>query len=285
MFFLTRAQILSDSLFCQQACVLVRLSLMKHGMRLGDFLDLEWFLEQDRLARTPWKCHAARPQNRACPPRRHSVPAEQHGMFWLERRREAAEAGATPSRPPCELVPDRVAPAFWDWQAGLATGVSLAREPCSLYSGIEPVNVSVFLLLAVFPQAGLCHARSRVSSRPGPVRRGGSSTYPLRPLFRSAVEQAGQPVSGHRPVLCAPFCCAGMAGRRACWPGSACASCIWAGFCLARGLPGGPLLVGVDGHGSGLRLAVDSAGRGPGHACPGRPCSRCPGRGCPRSGV
>ena len=28
--------------------MLLRLSLMKHGMRLGDYLDLEWFLEKDR---------------------------------------------------------------------------------------------------------------------------------------------------------------------------------------------------------------------------------------------
>ena len=29
--------------------MLVRLLVMKHGMRLGDYLDLEWFLEKDRI--------------------------------------------------------------------------------------------------------------------------------------------------------------------------------------------------------------------------------------------
>jgi hypothetical protein len=174
MFFLTRAQILSDSLFCQQACVLVRLSLMKHGMRLGDYLDLEWFLEKDRLSDSMEIMDRDRKIGLSA--QAHSVSAEQHAMFWLERRREAADGGVPSSSLRTVLIALRLVLGL----GGLLAGVSLVRA-LLLYSGIEPVNVSVFLLLAVLPQAGLCILGAGLLAFRGVRRK--EFGIPLRPLF------------------------------------------------------------------------------------------------------
>lgn len=148
MFFLTRAQFLPCSLFCQQACVLVRLLVMKHGMQLDDYLDLEWFLEKDRIL-APGEI-LDRDRKIGLAAKAGAVPPKLHAAYWLEHRRDA-DAGGLPSRSlSLALVALRLVFAV----GGLLAGISLVRA-LLLYSGVEPVNVSVFLLLAVFPQAGL----------------------------------------------------------------------------------------------------------------------------------
>ncbi|WP_459821457.1 DUF2868 domain-containing protein [Desulfomicrobium salsuginis] len=146
---------------------------MKHGMRLGDFLDLEWFLEQDRLADPA--ATLRRDRRLGLEAQAASVPAEGFGMFWLLRRR--ADAGTTPASVLASgLNVLRLVLAV----AGLAAGVSLVRGLLA-YAGAEPVNVSVFLLLAVFPQAGLCLlAALLLAARAMGL---GQFRIPARPLF------------------------------------------------------------------------------------------------------
>jgi len=146
MFFLTRAQFLPCTLFCQQACVLVRLLVMKHGMRLGDYLDFEWFLEKDRILAPGEILDRDRKIGLAA----KAVPLKLYAAYWLEHRRRA-DAGGLPSR---SLRSVLVALRLVFGLGGLLAGISLVRA-LLLYSGVQPVNVSVFLLLAVFPQAGL----------------------------------------------------------------------------------------------------------------------------------
>lgn len=174
MFFLTRAQFLPGSLFCQEGCVLVRLLVMKHGMRLGDYLDLEWFLEKDRIL-DPGEI-LDRDRKIGLAAQAGALPPKLQGAYWLERRRDGS-SGGLPSRSLCSvLIALRLLFGF----GGLLAGISLVRA-LLLYSGIEPVNVSVFLLLAVLPQAGLsllaagllvCRGLRRTEFR-----------IPLRPLF------------------------------------------------------------------------------------------------------
>lgn len=122
---------------------------MKHGMRLGDFLDLEWFLEQDRVADPA--VTLARDRRFGLDAQQRFVPAERLGLDWLARRRAETE----------HPLPSAVLASFmvilrWVFGlGGLLAGIFLARG-LLLYAGLEPVNVSVFLLLAVVPQAALC---------------------------------------------------------------------------------------------------------------------------------
>lgn len=147
---------------------------MKHGMRLGDLLDLEWFLEQDRLAdpaETLKRDRALGLDAQAVP-----VPAAGLGAYWLQRRR----AGASGALPSSILGPGLTALRLLLACAGLLAGVSLARG-LLLYSGTRPVNVSVFLLLAVLPQAGLCLVAAILLA----ARMLGMGRFhvPVRPLF------------------------------------------------------------------------------------------------------
>jgi hypothetical protein len=122
---------------------------MKHGMHLGDYLDLEWFLEQDKAAAPGQILERDRKLGLAA--LAESVSPELYGQFWLAQRREQ-DAGTLPSGILATLM------TVLGWVlacSGLLAGISLVRG-LLLYSGAEPVNVSVFLLLAVFPQAGLC---------------------------------------------------------------------------------------------------------------------------------
>lgn len=122
---------------------------MKHGMRLGDFLDLEWFLEQDRMADPA--ATLARDRRFGLEAQERSVPTQRFGQHWLARRRAETD----------HLLPSAVLASFMAilrWALGLGgllAGISLARG-LLLYAGLEPVNVSVFLLLAVAPQSALC---------------------------------------------------------------------------------------------------------------------------------
>ncbi len=147
---------------------------MKHGMRLGDYLDLEWFLEKDRTTESMEIMDRDRKIGLAA--QALSVPAEQHASFWLARRR-AADDGEGPSRwLRTVLIVLRMVLGL----GGLLAGVTLVRA-LLLYSGVEPVNVSVFLLLAVLPQAGLCLLAVLLLALKGLQKY--DFSIPLRPVF------------------------------------------------------------------------------------------------------
>jgi len=147
---------------------------MKHGMHLGDYLDLEWFLEKDRMA-DPGEI-LDRDRKLGLAALADSVPPELHAEYWLAHRRERA-GGVLPS---VTLGSVRTVLGWFLACAGLLGGISLVRG-LLLYSGAEPVNVSVFLLLAVFPQAGLCLFAAALLAVRGWGR--GTLHVPLRPLF------------------------------------------------------------------------------------------------------
>ncbi len=164
---------MSASLFCQQCRVLVKPSVMKHGMRLGDYLDLEWFLEKDRVL----EADAIRDRDRAIglAAQALSVPVERQAAFWLDRRREA-DGGVPSSSLRSVLIVLRLVLGI----GGFLAGISLVRA-LLLYSGVEPVNVSVFVLLAVLPQAALCLVGAGLLVLRGVWRK--ELGVPLRPLF------------------------------------------------------------------------------------------------------
>lgn len=118
-------------------------------MDLHDYLDLQWLVEQDRLAEPG----ASRERDRliGLEAQRRGLPAAEFVMYWLGRRR--AETGH--GLPSVFLGAARTMLGWVLLLAGLAAGVSLSRA-LLLYSGAAPVNVSVFLLAAVASQAGLC---------------------------------------------------------------------------------------------------------------------------------
>jgi hypothetical protein len=120
---------------------------MKHGMRLGDYLDLEWFLEKDRTLDPMDVLERDRAIGLAAAS--VSIPPEQHAAYWLGQRREAHGARLPSGSLGSILFVLRLALGM----GGLLAGISLVRA-LLLYSGVAPVNVSVFLLLAVFPQVG-----------------------------------------------------------------------------------------------------------------------------------
>jgi hypothetical protein len=174
MFFLTSAQFLPGSLFCQQGRVLLRLPVMKHCMRLGDFLDLEWFLEKDRIL-DPGEI-LDRDRKIGLAAKADEVPPKLQGTYWLEHRRNASAGGLPSGSLGSVLVVLRLLLVV----GGLLAGISLVRA-LLLYSGIEPVNVSVFLLLAVLPQTGLSLLAAGLLVLRG-LRRTGLR-IPLRSLF------------------------------------------------------------------------------------------------------
>lgn len=147
---------------------------MKHGMRLGDYLDLEWFLEKDRVLEA--EAVLDRDRSIGLAAQALAIPAERQASFWLERRREADEVGLPSSSLRSVLIVLRLVLGI----GGFLAGISLVRA-LLLYSGIEPVNVSVFLLLAVLPQAGLCLLGAGLLVLRGVRRK--EFGIPLLPLF------------------------------------------------------------------------------------------------------
>lgn len=147
---------------------------MKHGMRLGDYLDLEWFLEKDREL----EAQAIQDRDRSIGLAAQAlmVPWQRQAWFWLARRREADD-GAVPST---SLAWGLVTLRLVLGCGAFVAGISLVRA-LLLYSGVEPVNVSVFLLLAVLPQAGLCLLGAALLLLRGVGRK--EFGIPLRPLF------------------------------------------------------------------------------------------------------
>ena len=113
---------------------------MEHGMPLGDHLDLEWFLEKDREA-DPLKT-LERDRGLGLQAVAAAVPVEAFGAYWLARRRQG-EAGTLPSRQLEQVM------LLCRWALaciGALAGISLIRG-LLLYSGSDPVNVSVFFRL------------------------------------------------------------------------------------------------------------------------------------------
>jgi hypothetical protein len=154
---------------------------MKHGMPLGDHLDLEWFLEKDR-ADDPLKT-LERDRGLGLQALAAAVPVEGFGAYWLARRR-ATEADALPSRRLGRFL------LLCRWVLaclGALAGVSLVRG-LLLYSGSEPVNVSVFFLLAIFPQSLLCLVSAALLA----FRRRDGLRIPLRPVFELALLRPGR---------------------------------------------------------------------------------------------
>jgi hypothetical protein len=147
---------------------------MKHGMRLGDYLDLEWFLEKDRELDA--QAILDRDRSIGLAAQALSVPAERQAWFWLARRREADEGAVPSSSLRSVLIILRLVLGGGAFLAG----ISLVRA-LLLYSGVEPVNVSVFLLLAVLPQVGLCLLGAGLLLFRGVWRK--EFGIPLRPLF------------------------------------------------------------------------------------------------------
>lgn len=156
---------------------------MKHGMRLGDYLDLEWFLEKDRALEP----EALRDRDRGIglAAQALAVPPDRQGFFWLQRRREAEDGGLPSGSLRSVLILLRAILGV----VGLVAGVSLVRA-LLLYSGVEPVNVSVFLLLAVLPQAGLCLLGFALLALRGARRR--EVGLSLKPLFDLAWRRPGK---------------------------------------------------------------------------------------------
>lgn len=121
---------------------------MKHGLRLVDYLDMDWFLEEDRKA--GHDALQARDRQWGLEAAKRELPDEKWPLFWIEQRRAGEK-----KRPPSALWASFMMLARWTVViCGLAGGISLVRGLLQYFGG-HPVNVSVFLLLAVFSQTAL----------------------------------------------------------------------------------------------------------------------------------
>ena len=197
---------------------------MKYGMPLGDHLDLEWFLEKDREA-DPLKT-LERDRGLGLQAVAAAVPVEAFGAYWLARRRQG-EAGTPPSRQLEQVM------LLCRWalaSIGALAGISLVRG-LLLYSGSDPVNVSVFFLLAIFPQALLCLVSAALLA----VRGRSGLRIPLRPVFELALLRPGR-FSAQSGFVRALLLGRGMAARLLAW------DCVRAlhlgGLCAAAGSMG-----------------------------------------------
>lgn len=121
---------------------------MKHGLRLGDYLDMDWFLEEDRKA--GHDALQARDRQWGLEAAEQDLPDEKWPLFWIGQRRAGEK-----KRPPSALWASFMVLARWIVViCGLTGGISLVRGLLQYFGG-HPVNVSVFLLLAVFSQTAL----------------------------------------------------------------------------------------------------------------------------------
>lgn len=196
---------------------------MKHGMRLGDYLDLEWFLEKDRTSEPLEVLDRDRKIGLASTA--ESVPPALHAAYWLAYRRRADGGGLPSGSLRSILFMLRLALGL----GGMVVGVSLTRA-LLLYSGVEPVNVSVFLLLAVFPQVGFIIFAAGLMAFRG--LRKIELGIPLRPLFNLFWSRPGSlsPQAGFARSL---FLRRGWPARMLGWEGLRLAHL--GGFCLALG--------------------------------------------------
>ena len=205
---------------------------MRHGMPLGDLLDLEWFLELDRQADPAGTLK--RDRGLGLEAQAQGVAREEFPLFWLQRRRAGAD-GVLPSG---ILAPGLAALRVALCVAGLVTGVSLVRG-LLLYSGTEPVNVSLFLFLAVLPQALLCLLGALfLAARAMGM---GSFHVPFRPLFSLIWRRPGR-LSPQAGFLRSLLMSRGWPARMLAW--ESLRLLHLGGLCLAAGSLAG-LLVGV----------------------------------------
>lgn len=196
---------------------------MKHGMRLGDYLDLEWFLEKDRPSNPLDVLDRDRRIGLAAAS--DSVPEELHASYWLAHRRRADGAGLPSGSLRSILFALRLVLGL----GGILAGVALTRA-LLLYSGVEPVNVSVFLLLAVFPQITFILFATGLMVFRG--LRATEASIPLRPLFDLFWSRPGSlsPQAGFVRSLCLRR---GWPARMLGWEGLRLAHL--GGLCLAIG--------------------------------------------------
>lgn len=118
---------------------------MNHNLHLPDYLDLEYLLQMDA---------AIHPREAARRDRAlglQAAPGAATLEFWLKQRRQEI---VTPL-PSTLFHSVRILSAWILGLLGLLAGVSLTQALLR-YSGQDPVNVSVFLLVAVVPQCVLC---------------------------------------------------------------------------------------------------------------------------------
>lgn len=126
---------------------LVGPAAMKHGMRLGDYLDIEWFLDRDRNVDSTTLL--SRDRELGLEARAISLPLAEYAGFWLRSRRQ--DEASLPSR----IYARAMTMARWIVTLVMfLAGMSLVRG-LLVYSGTKPVNVSIFLLLAVAVPFGL----------------------------------------------------------------------------------------------------------------------------------
>ncbi len=224
---------------------------MKHGMRLGDYLDLEWFLEKDRPLNPLDVLDRDRQIGLAATS--DSVPPELHGAYWLACRRRSDGAGPPSGSLRSILLALRLALGL----GGILAGVALTRA-LLLYSGVEPVNVSVFLLLAVFPQITFILFATGFM-----VFRGLGKTeaaIPLRPLFDLFWNRPGS-LSPQAGFVRSLFLRRGWPARMLGWEGLRLAHL--GGLCLAIGsLAGLVVSVAVTDLAFGWQSTLQVGARG-----------------------
>lgn len=156
---------------------------MKHGMRLGDYLDMEWLLEEDRAE--DGSILQARDRQWGLEAEALGLSAEKWPLLWIERRR-AMEKKQLPS----ELWAAVFTSAWWvSAVCGVMGGVILVRGLLQ-YFGARPVNVSVFLLLAVFSQTALSCLSALLCLIRRPERRYGATLG--RALFSFLAKKFGR---------------------------------------------------------------------------------------------
>ncbi|MBC7356472.1 MAG: DUF2868 domain-containing protein [Desulfomicrobiaceae bacterium] len=196
---------------------------MKHLMRFGDLLDLEWFLEEDRRS-DPTET-LRRDRALGLEAQRAGIPEEQWGALWLSRRRAAVD-GAMPSL----VWKSAVATLrLFAVTFGLIAGALMTRG-LLVYSGVEPVNVSLFWGVVVLPQALLCLVAAGLLALRvlGVVR----LRVPLRPLFSWLMRRPGR-LSSQMGFVRSVLGGSGWATRMAAWEGLSVLHL--AGACVAVG--------------------------------------------------
>lgn len=131
--------------FCYYQRPMIQTLPMKEPTRLGDYLDLEWFLEQDRTL----DLRAIQSRDRALglEAQKQKMPVTQYFNFWLKNQRQVV------SSPLPSSVWHGTRKLFL-WLVlvlGFLSGFFVVRGLLQ-YFGLYPVNVFIFFLAAVFLQ-------------------------------------------------------------------------------------------------------------------------------------
>lgn len=139
----------ADAEFCISPFLLLYAAPMKTMLGLPDYLDMEWFLDQD-ASPDGWVA-AKRDRAWGVAASEAGVQDEWFPAFWLARRREEA-SGILPSSLYRRF---RAGTAWCFCVLALFAGIGVVRALLA-YSGTSPINVAVFLLVAVVPPCILC---------------------------------------------------------------------------------------------------------------------------------